>query len=361
MNNGFPETLTEAIRYFANHQIAFDFMVGLRWPNGVQCPRCGCKDVRFISTRKLWECKECKAKKQFSVRVGTIFEDSALPLDKWLAAIWMIANAKNGVSSYEVHRSIGVTQKTAWFMLQRIRLAMQTGSFEKMIGEIEADETYIGGLARNMHKDRNRRRGRGTGGTGKAIVMGLLQRQNRVVAKVVPSAKRHIVQSEIHKHVEVGSAVFTDNLRSYEGLHSHFAHEVINHAVCYARANVHTNGLENFWSLLKRAIRGTYVSVEPFHLFRYLDEQVFRFNERKDNDASRFMKVVRAVIGPSSHLRRPNWSEASNMKPSDKAGENERRTPFQRFEAVTRGIIRVPKAEVDKKIREQRTARKKKA
>jgi transposase-like protein len=150
MSEDFPQTLVEAIRYFSNPQTAFDFMVKLRWPDGVKCPRCKSSAVSFISPRKTWECKCCTERKQFSVKVGTIFEDSALGLDKWLAAIWMIANDKNGVSSYEVHRAIGVTQKTAWFMLHRIRLAMQTGTFEKMSGEVEADETYIGGLAKNM-------------------------------------------------------------------------------------------------------------------------------------------------------------------------------------------------------------------
>src|ERR1017187_7130472 len=187
MNNDFPQTLVEAIRYFSAPQAAFDFMVKLRWPDGVKCPHCGSQDVRFISTRKLWECKCCDKKKQFSVRVGTILEDSALALEKWLAAIWMIANDKNGVSSYEVHRAIGVTQKTAWFMLHRIRLAMQTGTFEKFSGEVEADETYIGGKVSNMHIGRQRKRGRGTGGVGKAIVMGLLQRHGKVTAKHIPN------------------------------------------------------------------------------------------------------------------------------------------------------------------------------
>lgn len=302
MQNEFPKTLIEAIRYFADKQVAFDFMVQLRWPNGVKCPRCQCQDVRFIATRSLWECKECNTKKQFSVRVGTIFEDSALPLDKWLAVIWMIANAKNGVSSYEIHRSVGVTQKTGWFMLQRIRLAMQTGTFEKFNGEVEADETYIGGLARNMHAARKKRRGRGTGGVGKAIVMGILERGNKakvsaVKMKHVPNARRDTVQHEVREHVEPGSQLFTDSLPSYNGLKKDYVHEAINHAECYVRGNVHTNGLENFWSLLKRTIKGTYVSVEPFHLFRYLDEQGFRFNLRDGNDASRFMQAVRGIIG----------------------------------------------------------------
>ncbi len=297
MNNEFPETLVEAIRHFADPQVAFDFMVKLRWPDKVKCPRCHCEDVSFISTRKIWKCKHCTEKGQFSVRVGTIIEDSALPLDKWLTAIWMIANDKNGVSSYEVHRAIGVTQKTAWFMLQRIRLAMQTGTFEKLAGEIEADETYIGGKVRNMHVDKQRKRGRGTGGVGKAIVMGLLQRHGKVKVKHVPNARRVTVQQEVRDHVEPGSKVYTDALPSYNGLNKDYIHEAINHAECYVRGAVHTNGLENFWSLLKRGIRGTYVSVEPFHLFRYLDEQAFRFNFREENDATRFLKAVGSIFG----------------------------------------------------------------
>jgi transposase-like protein len=295
MKTEFPQTLQEVVKYFADPDTAFGYMVKLRWPQGICCPRCGDDNPRFISTRKIWECRKCIEKRQFSVRVGTIFEDSALPLDKWLCAIWMIANCKNGVSSYEIGRELGVTQKTGWFMLQRIRTAMQTGTFEKLSGEIEADETFIGGKARNMHQ--GKRKGRGTGGVGKAIVMGLLERKGRVVAKVITDTKRHSVAGEVHKHVEVGSAVYTDALASYNGLHSHFAHEAIDHAVCYVKDNVHTNGLENFWCLLKRAIRGTYVSVEPFHLFRYLDEQSFRFNNRELTNAERFRLVTEGLIG----------------------------------------------------------------
>jgi transposase-like protein len=289
MNTEFPQTLVGAIRYFSDPKVAFDFMVKLRWPDGVECPHCKCKDVRFISTRNIWECKECKTKKQFSVRVGTIFEDSALSLDKWLCAIWMIANAKNGVSSYEVHRSIGVTQKTGWFMLQRIRLAMKTGTFEKMSGEIEVDETLIGGLAKNMHKARNKRRGRGTGGVGKEIVMGLLERDGKVKAMHIPNVQRETLQSEIRENVEPGSNIFTDQWVGYKGLKKEYVHKVINHMRAYVRGNVHTNTIENFWSLLKRCVKGTYVSVEPAHLKRYVDEQVFRYNE--------FVKVARSVFG----------------------------------------------------------------
>ena len=299
----FPETLHEAIKYFADGERAFEYMKSVRWPDGkVSCPRCGCDEVSFISTRKLWTCKKCETKKQFTIRVGTILEDSAISFDKWICAFWLIANAKNSVSSYEIGRALGVTQKTGWFMLQRIRLAMQNGTIEKLSGEIEADETYIGGKVRNMHADKKRKRGRGTGGVGKAIVMGLLERNkldkaSKVKLKHVTHARRGILQSEIRQHVAPGSHIFTDALPSYNGLNKDFVHEAIDHAREYVRGNVHTNGLENFWCLLKRCFKGTFVSVEPFHLFRYLDEQAFRFNEREGTDQSRFTKVISGIIG----------------------------------------------------------------
>ena len=283
--------------------MCLDFVVGLRWPNGVACPACGSVDVRFISTRSLWECKEKHARKQFSVKVGTIFEGSPIGLDKWLATIWMIANAKNGVSSYEIARSIGVTQKTGWFMLQRIRLAMQSGSFDKMGGEVEVDETFIGGKARNMHRDKRTEKITGRGGVGKAAVMGLLERHgpdghSTVRTKVVPNVRRSTLAREVREHVSEGSSVYTDGLRSYVGLGAAYIHEAVQHdADEYVRGNVHTNGIENFWSLLKRSLKGTYVSVEPFHLFRYLDEQAFRYNNRKTDDSTRFQRAARAIIG----------------------------------------------------------------
>jgi transposase-like protein len=299
----FPDTLHDAIKYFANDDNAFGFMKSIRWPDGVvKCPRCGSTEVFFLSTRKIWKCKAKHEKQQFSIKVGTVLEDSPIALDKWLCAFWLIANAKNGISSYEISRSIGVTQKTAWFMLHRIRLAMQDGSIEKFSGRVEADETFIGGIARNMHADKKAQRKQGRGSIGKVAVMGLLERNapdkaSRVKVRVVRNVRRAGLQREIRETVVEGSEIFTDELRSYTGLQRDYIHKVINHAECYAKGHVHTNGLENFWSLLKRGIKGTYVSIEPFHLFRYLDEQSFRFNERKDNDAGRFVKVVSGVIG----------------------------------------------------------------
>ncbi len=300
-----PTTLLQAIKYFANKDVAQDFLVALRWPEGIFCPRCACTEYSYLSTRRIWKCKGCQ--KQFSVKLGTIFEDSPIGLDKWLPAIWLIVNAKNGISSYELHRALGVTQKTAWFMLHRIRLAMQTQTFAKMSGEVEVDETYIGGKARFMHPDRKDRmmKGRRGGVTGKAAVMGLLSRDGRkghskVHLEVLKSGgarvKRGDAKAFVETNVELGSTVYSDEHKSYIQLRKNFIHHVIDHGVSYAKGTVHTNGLENFWSLLKRGIRGTYVSVEPFHLFRYLDEQVFRFNNRATNDVARFISTVGQIM-----------------------------------------------------------------
>jgi transposase-like protein len=267
-----PTTLMEAVKYFSDPDVAHKFVVDLRWPDGVECPTCGSKHVRYIATRRLFECNNKHAQKQFSVKVGTIFEDSPLPIGKWLMAIWMEANSKNSISSYEVHRAIGVTQKTAWFMQQRIRLAMQSGTFTNLSGEVEVDETYIGGKARNMHAGKRKAKGRGL--VGKTIVMGLLERHSKdkpskVRTLVVKDVTRKNLRPQVREHVKLGSNVYTNELVSYAGLAPHYAHKVINHAETYAKGEVHTNGLENYWSLFKRCIKGTHISVEPFHLFRY--------------------------------------------------------------------------------------------
>lgn len=294
----FPETLQECIRYFADEDRALDFMRLIRWPDGiVKCPRCGSEDIAFMAARRLWRCRADKA--QFGVKIGTIMEDSPINLDKWLCAFWLIVNAKNGISSYELHRALGLTQKTAWFLLHRIRLAMQDGSIEKFSGRVEADETYIGAKARNLHK--NKKTGK-TGMVGKTAVLGLLEREagdkpSRVRCKVMNRVRVPDIDPTVRANVEKGSEIITDKFSSYYRLPDEYVHSVIDHAVSYAEGHVHTNCLENFWSLLKRSIRGTYVNVEPFHLFRYLDEQAFRFNERKDNDAGRFVKAVSGYIG----------------------------------------------------------------
>jgi transposase-like protein len=297
-----PQTLVEAIRYFADPDIALRTIVELRWPNGVCCPTCGRGDPRFIATRRIWECKGQHPRRQFSAKVGTIFEDSPIDLGKWFAAIWMVANCKNGISSYEMHRALGVTQKTAWFMDHRIRLAMTTGTFIKMSGEVEADETFIGGLSKNMHRHVRERKIRGTGGFGKEAVLGIVERgsedrTSRIKTSHVPNVKLRTLAPEVRGAVEPGSHIYTDALKSYLGLSADYTHETVDHAIEFLRGHVHTNNVENFWSLLKRTLKGTYVSVDPAHLDRYLDEQPFRFNERDDIDGGRFRKVVSSVVG----------------------------------------------------------------
>jgi transposase-like protein len=295
-----PKTLIEAIKHFSSPDVCLDYVVKLRWPNGVACPTCRSKDVRFISTRRIWECKAQHSKRQFSVKVGTIFEDSAIGLDKWLAAIWMIANAKNGVSSYEIARGLGVTQKTAWFMMHRIRLAVGTDK-GKFSGTVEADETYIGGKSVNMHKSKREKIIHGRGGVGKVIVMGLLERHgnqgSKVQTKILADTSRQTIPPAVRQSVKAGSNLITDALSPYSDLDKEYVHEVIDHAEAYVKGHVHTNGIENFWSLLKRAIKGTYVNIEPFHLIRYLDEEAFRFNTRKSDDADRFNYVVNGITG----------------------------------------------------------------
>ena len=294
-----PESLQEALVYFADQDRAFDHALKLRWPDGkVTCPRCGGEKHSFIKPYRRWFCYVCK--KQFTLKVGSIFEDSPIGLDKWMTAFWMLTNCRNGVSSCELARSIKVTQKTAWFMLQRIRLVLHGEFFGNKLGsgpesEVEVDESFIGGKARNMHVNERKRRITGTGAKDKTAVMGILERGGKVRTTVVPSRRKRVLQEEVRKHVTADAALYSDALLSYEGLAGDYAHKVVDHAVQYVDGRVHTNGLENFWSLLKRGIHGTYVSVEPFHLFRYLDE---RYNNRKGlNDAQRFALAMTQVGG----------------------------------------------------------------
>src|SRR5215467_11998916 len=300
--------LMAAIRHYSDPLTCVQEVASVKWPKGEPVgPRCRGKKHSFLKTRLMWKCMGCH--KQFSVKVGTIFEDSAIPLDKWLTTMWMLANCKNGVSSYEIARALEVTQKTAWFMLHRIRYAQHHGSINKMTGTIEADETFIGGKARNMHADKREEKIHGRGPEGKAIVFGLLDRETgKVRTSVVGTRRKHHLHHEIRENVAPGSEINTDALKSYDDLNE-YTHKVVDHAEAYVDGTVHTNRLENFWSLLKRAIKGTYVSVEPFHLFRYLDEQSFRYNERELTDAQRFQKVLGSVAG-----KRLTWNTLTSQE-----------------------------------------------
>jgi transposase-like protein len=306
-----PTCLTDAVTYFADPDRALEFLVELRWPQGVTCPHCGAPEPSFLKSRRIWKCRAKPCRKQFSIKVGTIFEDSPLGLDKWLPALWLIANAKNGISSYEVARALGVTQKTAWFMLGRIRAAMEYAGGDPFSGEVEIDETFVGGRYEYMHKSKRDRLGGGSAGQNKVAITGILERGRiesqrakgkRGASRVRVTLTKSLLDTKgLFAHVQgtvrPGSAVYSDEAREYGILSNAYARQVVNHSHEYVRGRVHTNGIENFWSLLKRTIKGTYVSIDPFHTLRYIDEQVFRFNNRRAGDGERFVAVLAALVG----------------------------------------------------------------
>jgi transposase-like protein len=308
-----PKTLQEAIRYFSAEQVCIETVAALRWPNGPECPACGHKEHYYLKSQRRWKCKDCH--KQFSVKLGTIFEDSPIALDKWLIALWMLVNCRNGISSYEVGRSLGITQKSAWFVLHRLRLALREGIMKKLGGpgnEVEADEAFIGGKPANMHADRRAKLRQARESTlkgdmrliSKTAVMGILDREQRKVrATVVPQVNREVLQAEILNNIAHGSKIYTDEANVYRSIPKEYIHDFVNHLERYVKGSVHTNGLENFWSLLKRSLKGSYVAVEPFHLFRYIDEQTFRYNNRLDasgrklKDGERFDLALSQIAG----------------------------------------------------------------
>jgi transposase-like protein len=302
-----PKTLQEAIVYFSDPVRAFEFAVKLRWMDAeITCPRCGNAKHSFIKTRRIWFCYVCK--KQFTLKVGTVMEDSPITLDKWMTAFWAAVNCKNGISSYELGRMLGIGQEAAWFMLHRIREAMKGGTMFKLGGgeggPVEVDETFIGGKLKNMHLKRKAKVKASANPDNKVAVMGMLDRESRQVrAQVIPNVKRETLQNEILRQVEKGSKVYTDGWKGYDSLAAQeYIHDTVTHIDEYVRGQVHTQGIENFWLLLKRGLRGTYVAVEPYHLDRYVTKQVFRYNNRatKDNplnDADRFALVMSQVGG----------------------------------------------------------------
>lgn len=301
------KTLQDAVKFFSDPDNALAYMVARRWPDGVSCPSCGRSDVVFLKNQRKWQCKSVHPKRQFSAKVGTIFEDSPIALEKWLIVVWMLSNCRNGVSSYEIMRTVGVTQKSAWFMLHRIRLAMQQGG--GLLGgpssEVEADETFIGGKARNMHKDVKARRihaKQGNSAVDKVLVMGMLERGGHVRTAILKNRFTETLRENLNKNVALGSSLYTDELQAYKGVKDEYLHDFCDHTERYVNGRVHTNGIENFWSCLKRTLGGTYVAVEPFHMFRYLDEQCFRYNYRRDGERKltekeRFDMALAGVTG----------------------------------------------------------------
>lgn len=299
-----PKTLMEAVRYYSDEHVCIDTVAALRWPDGKPvCPKCGTAEGErkhyWLASQKRWKCYACR--KQFSVKVDSVFEDSPLGLDKWLVALWMLCNCKNGVSSHEISRELGIAQQHAWHLLHRLRLALQLPDGGKLDGIVEADECFLGGRISNMHQSKRAELGGKTRGVkGKAIVVGMVERGGRVRAEVAVERTKPVLHAIVAKHVDPDAALVTDEWGGYVG--SHDNHVVINHAVEYVNGHVHTNGIENFWSLLRRTLGGTYVSVEPIHLQAYIHEQVYRFNLRSRSDekitnADRFALALSNVAG----------------------------------------------------------------
>ena len=294
-----PKTLLDAVTFFADYENCRKFMIAIRWSDGVvRCPYCDATKLTYLAKARVYRCYGNHPKQKFSLKIGTIFEDSAIGLEKWLPAAWLISNCKNGISSYELARALGVTQKSAWHMLHRLREAM-TDTVGKIGGgnsPVEIDETFVGGKVLNMHK-KKRIESNAKGGN-KAIVFGMLERGGRVKAHVIADRKRQQIEPAMSNAITSGAKIITDEFSTYQFATDEYSREVVNHALEYVNGHIHTNGIENFWSLLKRGLRGTYISVEPFHLDAYVAEQVFRYNNRKDSDDfTRFATCIMGIQG----------------------------------------------------------------
>jgi transposase-like protein len=293
-----PRNLLEAVMYFSDKKRAQDFFVALRWPQGVACPRYGCGScsVSYVPNYWQWYCRSCK--RRFTVKIGTPLEDSPLGLEKWIPVAWMMCGDRNGVSSCEIARTVGVTQKTAWFMLQRVRLILKDESSDKFLGPVEVDETYIGGKAESTDTNSETGKLMPTGPQeNKTIVAGIVERKGNVRAFVVPNVQKATLQPIIEKNVTTGATVYTDALRSYSRLDEKYQHHAVNHAIEYVNGHIHTNTIENFWSCLKHTLIGTYICASPEHMERYLDEQIFRYNNQDAKDAERTRIALKQVEG----------------------------------------------------------------
>ncbi|MDP4221256.1 MAG: IS1595 family transposase, partial [Bacteroidota bacterium] len=300
----------------------FQFVSELRWENGPQCPHCGSTNVCKLSTRPDMRCRVKGCRKSFSIKVGTIFEDSPLPLTKWLPALWIIVNSKTGVSSSEIARSLGVTQSTGWFMMHRIREALRNELVYKLSGEVEIDQAYVGGKAKNKHRTHSPFRRRMSTRETMTAIVGILQRRGEVRAKVIGDLRNSTIVPEIYRNVEDGARVYTDGRCSHYWLKSKYEHETVLHKKEYSRGKIHINTIENFWSHFKRTL-GTYIQIGPTHVERYLDEQAFRHNHRNESDAERFVTAVSQIFGRRLTYAKLTGKTRRNMRSSSAHDDEE--------------------------------------
>lgn len=290
------KNLAELTSYFKTDQSCREYLEEMRWHGKPVCPHCNHDESYKFADGRYYKCKACRQK--FTVTIGTIFEDTKIGLRKWFIAIYIFSSHKKGISSCQLAKDVGVTQKSAWHMLHRIRFAFGINEPDMLTDEVEVDETYIGGKAKNMHKSVREKKIKGRGASGKTPVLGLVERNGRVIAKPVPNTEADTLLPIVRERVALGSSIFTDEFPAYNKLDKDYAHASVNHSAgVYVDGNIHTNTIDGYWSLLKRGIFGIYHQVSSKHLHRYCAEFDYRYNTRRNGEVQRFDNALKHTDG----------------------------------------------------------------